>query len=356
MTITKYIIYSVMLALVWAGCSAPEEKTVVELPAIPVTVKKVSTQTAESYMTASGQLEAVQSANVSTRMMGHVNDLKVKTGDAVKKGQLLLTINSADLLAKKAQVEASIMQAQAGFNNAKKDYERFEALFAQESASQKELDDMTARYEMAKAGLEAAEQMKQEVMAQFAYTNIRAPFDGLVTNTFIKEGMMANPGMPLVTVEAPDLLEASVMVPETDIEAVSQGMEVEVLVKSLQASVMGTVTEVSRSAKNTGGQYMVKVSIAEAGEAMLPGMFVNAKFPMATSNNQSIKVPKSALVQQGQLTGIYTVGNDDVAILRWLRTGNEEGSEVEILAGLKAQEQYIASAEGRLFNGAKIKY
>ncbi len=69
--------------------------------------------------------------------------------------------------AKKAQVDASILQATAAYNNAKKDYDRFMALFKQQSASQKELDDMTARYEMAKAGLEGAKQMRNEVMAQF---------------------------------------------------------------------------------------------------------------------------------------------------------------------------------------------
>jgi multidrug efflux pump subunit AcrA (membrane-fusion protein) len=67
------------------------------------------------------------------------------------------------------------------------------ALFAQQSASQKELDDMTSRYEMAKAALEGAKQMRNEVQAQFSYANITAPFAGVVTNTFVKEGDMANP-------------------------------------------------------------------------------------------------------------------------------------------------------------------
>ena len=64
----------------------------------------------------------------------------------------------------------------------RKDYNRFENLFANNSASQKEMDDMTANYEMAKASLEAANQMKNEINAQFAYSNITAPFSGTVTS------------------------------------------------------------------------------------------------------------------------------------------------------------------------------
>jgi hypothetical protein len=66
-------------------------------------------------------------------------------------------------------------------------------------------------------------------------------------------------------------------------------------------------------------------------------------------------IPESALVRQGQLSGIYTIGNDNVAILRWLRIGKTFGNQVEVLSGLTADEQYIVSAEGKLFNGAKVQ-
>jgi len=141
------------------------------------------------------------------------------------------------------------MQATAAFTNAKKDYERFTALFNQQSASQKELDDMTSRYEMAKAGLEAAKQMRNEVLAQFSYATITAPFSGEVTNTFVKEGDMANPGMPLVSVEGASHLQVTAMVSESDITAIKNGMHVKVAVKSTHQEIDGTVVEVSGSAK-----------------------------------------------------------------------------------------------------------
>ena len=268
-----------LIVLVSCGKDAKEIPT--DTKAIPVTVSGITANNTNSFVTASGKIEAENSANVSTRMMGYVTKVQVKVGQKVSAGQLLVSINNTDLQAKKAQIDASILQATAVFNNAKKDYERFTALFHQQSASQKELDDMTSRYEMAKAGLEGAKQMRNEVLAQFSYSNITAPFAGEVTNTFVKEGDMANPGMPLVSVEGASHLQVTAMVSESDITSIKSGMTAKVLVKSSNESLIGTVSEVSLSAKNTGGQYLVKINLEKTDAKVLSGMFVNVQFPVA---------------------------------------------------------------------------
>lgn len=339
------------------GKEKKEEVTATE-PAIAVKINGVSENQNSAFVTASGKIEAENSANLSTRMMGYVTKIHVKVGQHVGAGQLLVSIKNTDLQAKKAQVDASILQASAGFNNAKKDYDRFVALFKQQSASQKELDDITARYEMAKAGLEGAKQMRNEVMAQFSYSNITAPFSGTVTNTFVKEGDMANPGMPLISVEGASKLQVTAMVSESDITTIKKGMDVKVLVKSSNANLTGKVSEISGSATNTGGQYLVKINLDKVDSSVLSGMFVNVQFPVENSNSVSdaaiLLVPKSALVTQGQLTGVYTIGTGNIAILRWLRLGKTFGNEVEVLSGLSATENYIIYADGKLYNGALV--
>ncbi len=352
-------IYIPLLALVLlASCNSEKKKEIVKETAIAVKVSGITENNSSPFVTASGKIEAENSANLSTRMMGYVTKVHVQVGQKVGAGQLLVSINNTDLQAKKAQVDASILQATAGFNNAKKDYDRFVNLFKQQSASQKELDDMTARYEMAKAGLEGARQMRNEVVAQFSYSNIKAPFSGVVTNTFVKEGDMANPGMPLVSVEGASKLQVMAMVSENDIVSIKKGMPVSVLVKSSNEKLSGKVSEVSISATNTGGQYLVKIDLGKTDNTVLSGMFVNVQFPVAnkatTSNSELLLVPESALVKQGQLTGIYTIGTGNVAILRWLRTGKNYGNQVEVLSGLSANEQYIVSADGKLYNGASV--
>lgn len=357
----KYSLLLIALTSVFMlnSCGKDRKETADNASAIPVKMSGNTTSTNPSFVTASGKIEAENSANVSTRMMGYVTKVHVKVGQKVNAGQLLVSINNTDLQAKKAQVDASILQATAAFNNAKKDFERFTVLFNQQSASQKELDDMTSRYEMAKAGLEAAKQMRNEVVAQFGYSNITAPFSGEVTNTFVKEGDMANPGMPLVSIEGASRLQVTAMVSESDIANIQNGMTVSVLVKSINKTVTGKVTEVSSSAKNTGGQYLVKINLTQTDKAILSGMFVNVQFPLANKTlttviTDKVLVPESALVKQGQLVGIYTVGNGNTAILRWLRIGKTFGNQVEVLSGLSADESYIVTAEGKLFNGAKV--
>ncbi|MFA6152205.1 MAG: efflux RND transporter periplasmic adaptor subunit [Chitinophagaceae bacterium] len=342
------------------SCGTDKKETNFSEAPIQVQLSEAHHNINSQNVTASGKVEAENSANLSTRMMGYVTKVSVKVGDKVNAGQLLLSINNTDLLAKKAQVDASILQATAAYNNAKKDYDRFVNLFAQQSASQKELDDMTARFEMAKAALEGAKQMKNEVMAQFSYANITAPFSGVVTNTFVKEGDMANPGMPLISIEGASKLQVIAMVSESDISGIKTGMEVSVMVKTLDKVYKGTVIEASQSAKNTGGQYLVKIGM-EKTEGVLSGMFVNVQFPIAAVSGDSQKessllIPETALVRQGQLVGVYTVGSNKEAILRWLRTGSKYGDQVEVLSGLSADESYILSANGKLYNGAKVSF
>lgn len=342
-----------------ASCGESTKETIKDEPAVAVKLGGSYSGQSADFISASGKIEAENSANISTRMMGYITRIHVKVGQQVKQGQLLLSINSSDLTAKKAQVDASILQATTAYNSARKDYDRFVNLFKEQSASQKELDDITARYEMARAALEGAKQMKKEVMAQFSYSNITAPFSGVITNTFAKEGDMANPGMPLLGMEGSSRLQVSAMVSENQISGISKGMPARVLIKSLNREVEGKVSEVSISAKNTGGQYLVKIDLDKIDKSILSGMFVNVQFPVkreaaATESSDKVLIPVTALVKQGQLKGVYTIGNANTAILRWVKTGKTSGDQVEVLSGLSSSEQYVVTAEGKLYNGARV--
>ena len=353
----KYIITAILGATVLiSSCGSEDKKAVVDnSPAIAVQVKTVSEDNSSPFLSVSGKIEAAKSANISTRMMGYVDKIYVGVGDKVSDGQLLMSVNNANMSAQLAQVNAGITEAEAAFTNAEKDYNRFSTLFQENSASQKELDDITANYNMAKARLESAKQMRNGVNAQMGYANIRAPFNGVVTNKFISAGDMANPGMPLLEVESPGKYQVLAMVPESEILAVKNDTEVTVQVKALNENVKGKVTEVSTSSKNTGGQYLVKVILDKTDEQILSGMYATVQFPVARKTTTSaVMIPIEAIVKNGQLSGIYTVSQSNTALLRWLRLGRTFGDEVEVLSGLSADEQYIVSAEGKLFNGAKI--
>ncbi len=349
------LIFSAVLSLASCGNSS-EEKSVEQTPAIAVTVSSVGDENNSPFLTASGKIEAVNSASLSTRMMGFVNKVHVNVGQKVSKGQLLISINNSELSAKQAQTSAGITEAQAAFNNAEKDYQRFQNLFAENSATQSELDNQRARFEMAQARLEGAKQMRNEVQSQFAYSDLRAPFDGVITSKLIDEGDMANPGVPLISVEGPGSFEVAASVPEGEISKIKSGAKVQVLIKSLEVTLPGIVTEVSSSARNTGGQYSVKVVLDKTDANILSGMYATVQFPVEKTGDatSAVLIPTESIVHRGELTGIYTVSQSNTAILRWLRLGRSVGDNVEVLSGLSADEKFIINAEGKLFNGARL--
>ncbi len=346
----------VALSLLLISCgSDTKETTTTKAPAIAVTVSSVNAKNNSPFFTASGKIEAENKVTLSTRTSGYVDQIYVKVGDKVAKGKLLLSINNTDLQAKRAQVNASITEASAAYNIAEKDYNRYKNLFAENSASQKEMDDMTANFEMAKARLEAANQMKNEINAQFKYVDIKAPFSGVVTNKFIDAGDLANPGVPLISVEAPGNFEVTLTVPESEISQIKNGTKVNVLVKSISETLTGEVTEVSTSASNTGGQYYVKITLEKTEAPILSGMYTSVMFPTKRKSKTNIVlVPVAVIVHRGQLSGIYTVSQTQTALLRWLRLGKTYGDKIEVLSGLNSEEQYIVSAEGKLYNGVKV--
>jgi RND family efflux transporter MFP subunit len=351
--------YSLLfIALVNMGCGEdanPEQSTPTP---VSVTVETVTDQGGEATFSITGRVVSVNQANLGTRIMGYVNQLEVKTGDRVQAGQVLIRLDNADLQAKLAQVNAGIAEAEAAYTNASKDYQRFQSLFADQSASQKEMDDITTRYRMAQSRLEGARQMAKEVQAQFAYTRITAPFNGVVTNTFAKAGDLVNPGQPLVAVEAPGSFEIKAQVPENRIHQVQIGDTAEVWIKSLDARVSGTVSELSTSAQNTGGQYEITLLIKEQNSNLRSGMYaavILSGTEEATQKSTKLLIPAEALVSRGDLKGVYTVSQNNTAVLRWLRLGQTYEDQVEVLSGLKAGESFVKAADSKLYNGAPIR-
>ncbi|TXD84436.1 efflux RND transporter periplasmic adaptor subunit [Subsaximicrobium wynnwilliamsii] len=351
-----YLLIVITASLFMASCGSEENNVAADKrPAVKVQVSEVSGSNTNPFLSVSGKIQSVNNADLSTRMMGFVKKAPFNVGDKVSKGQLLVSINNAELQAKSAQVNAGITEATVAFNNAQKDYKRFKNLFEDNSASQKELDDMTARYEMAKARLESAKQMKNEVNAQYAYTNITAPFSGVVTAKSVEEGDMANPGQALISIESPGNFEVMAMVPETEISQIKQGAEVDVLVKSINKTLKGNVSEISTSSKNTGGQYLVKIALDKTDVNILSGMFASVQFPVEKkAATEMVLIPTAAIINNGQLSGVYTVSESNTALLRWLRLGRTFDNQVEVLSGLSADETYIVSADGKLYNGVKI--
>ncbi len=305
----------------------------------------------------SGEVTAKQTANISTRMMGYVTKIYVKPGDKVASGQLLVSISSDDILAKKAQIQAMITEAEAAAKNAQRDYERFKTLRNQNSVSDKELENVALQNTSMNARVQMARQQMNEVNAMLSYTNIRAPFSGVVTQKMVDEGSIANPGMPILTIEQNGELQVIASIPENYIQYVKVGDVAKIELKSLGLTIDGKVSELSPSAFRTGGQYSMKLAIdTKDKENIRPGMYVNILIPNKTSENITSKImlDKSSIVYRDQLTGVYVIDDQSQANLRWIRLGKTIGNQVEVLSGLSQNDEIVSKAEGKLYNGVKV--
>lgn len=305
----------------------------------------------------SGQVTARQTATISTRMMGFVQKIHVKPGDGVIKGELLVSISNSEVLAQKAKAEAMLVEAEAATHNAKKDYERFKRLRDQNSVSDKELENMALQYTSMNAKLEMAKQSLSEVNAMLSYTDIKAPFSGIVTRKMIDEGSMANPGMPLLVIEEKGSLIVEASVPENYISYVQLGDKAEIELRAISKKTVGTIIELSPSAYGTGGQYSVKLSLErEVESSVQSGMYAHVFVPneQLTSVSDKLMVDVSSVIYRDQLTGVYVVNDQNQAILRWVRLGDLKGKQVEVLSGISQHEQVIRNPEGKLYNGVKV--
>lgn len=338
------------------SCGSHESKVYTDdTPAVDVNTSVADSKAQSDYIELNGKIESAESAVVSTRMMGFIERINVKLGDAVRRGQLLIKINSLELKAKEAQINATILEAESALANVQKNYERISSLYQSESATKKELDDISAQLKMAQARLQGAKEMKNEIRSQYTYTDIKSPINGLVTKKNVNEGDMANPGQLLLEIESQKAYQVVCYVPESTISQVSEGDTMNVSVGALGENLKAVVSELSYSAKHTSGTYLVKMLILENPEGLRAGMYATIlQEDSSSADNNTISIPESAVFERGELKGIYVVSDDNKALLRWLRLGEIDNGMYKVISGLDAGEKFITQADTRLYNGAPV--
>ncbi len=356
----KTLLWIAILGSWLTSCGSSSEKQSPEqnnLPAVKVKVQKAGLSEGTQQHAFTGKVVADDFAQLSTRVMGQITYLAVKEGDAVSAGQVLVQIKSADIQATISRVEAGIREAEAGLKNIKINYDRIKNLYEKKSATRKELDDITAQYEMGKAQVEAARQARLEAQEMLSYAVITAPFSGSVIKKYASKGSLASPGQPILEIEGRGNLKVVAKVPESEINLFKIGDEVNLHVEAVQEkSIKGRVSQINQSAGQTQGQFEVNIQIQatpEANKALKSGMF--AQVILQKGKSEGLTIAENLLVQRGQLTGLFTVNQQQQAMLRWIRTGRNIGGQVEVLSGLAPGEVYITQYEGKLTDGQKVQ-
>ena len=244
--------------------------------------------------------------------MGQIKSIPVSIGDKVKKGDVLLKITDNDLQAKKRQAEAGLNQAKAQLESAEKDLKRFKALSNNESATEKELDNVQLQYTIAKNNVTIAENKLKEINDLLTYTTIRASYDAIVADKYVDEGDLVNPGRPLIAIEKTSSFNIEFTIPENDINSINKGDTIHVSIEALWNNMQNAIiSDISSSGSKMSSQYWVEVELLNKNNTnnLRSGMFANVYIPV--KGNSEILVPISAIKERGQLKGIYVLNEDN---------------------------------------------
>lgn len=356
----KSIFWTMALAALLVACGANHEEKFSDrdkLPVANVKVQKAGLSEGTQQYQFTGRVEADDFAQLSTRVMGQITYLAVEEGDPVGAGQVLVQIKSADIQATVSRIEANIREAEAARRNVEINHNRIKTLYDKQSATRKELDDISTQLEMTQAQVDAARQARTEAQEMLGYAAITAPFSGTVVKKYASRGSLANPGQPILEIEGTGNFKVVAKVPESEINLFQIGDEINLFIEALGKNPLkGKVSQINRSAGQTQGQFEVNIQIqadAQALKTLKSGMF--AQVTLSKGKSEGLTVAETLLVQRGQLTGLFTVNQQQQAMLRWVRTGRNVGGQVEILSGLTPGETYITQYEGKLVDGQKVK-
>jgi len=359
---------SIVLILMFVGCSS-ERRTVSSAPETVSDLSVVSAQTTNipDVVEAVGTLRAAETSQLAAQMMGNIVQVRVHEGDHIQRGQVLAVIDDAQpqaaldrSTAADLAAEQEISASESDFTLAEATFKRYQTLYDRKSVSPQEFDEIKARYqaaqarrEMARAGQAQAKAALQQARTALSYTHILAPFDGLVTEKKADVGTLATPGMPIFTVEDLRRYRLEATVNETDLRYVRQGEPVSVLIDALgERELKGKVTEIVPAADPGSRSFLVKVELP-SDPALRSGLFGRAQF--RRGERTGLLIPCTAVVERGQLQGIYVLDQNRIAGLRYITLGKPAAQQVEVLAGLRAGETLISDPGSRELSGKKIE-
>ena len=351
-----------------AGCSneqtrtAPSPETVQNLQVLAVQQANMP-----DLLEAVGTVRAAQTSDVASQMMGNIIEIRAHEGDRVQRGQVLALIDDSQPRAALDRATAADLAAQQQLVGADSDLalaestlKRYQTLFEKKSVSPQEFDEVKARQQaalarrdMATAGQAQAQAALSQARTSLDYTRIRAPFDGVVTEKKADSGTLASPGMPIFTVEDVRRYRLEATVNESDLRYVRSGQQVSVAIDALDnAGLNGKVVQIVPAADAASRTFMVKIELP-TDTRLRSGLFGRAQF--SRGERRALLIPRSAVVERGQLQGIYVLDQNKVAGLRYITLGKPSGGEVEVLAGLRDGERLVARPGGVDLNGKRIE-
>jgi len=283
-----------------------------------------------------GTVMAEREAAISARLIARVQEILVRPGQRVAKGDALAILDSRDLASRFAQAEDSLVGAQARLREAKANFDRMKDVQAG-AVSRAQLDRAQAAFESAQSEEESARKRIEEAKVNLSYATVEAPFDAIVIDRFVEPGDLASPGRPLLELYDPSRMRLEAWVRETIAIRLKRGDVVGMVLDAFPDGIQGKVEEIVPQAEAGSRSFLVKVALP-ARENLYPGMFGRLLLP--AGNVERVLVPAKAVSRVGQLE--FVVLADEYHTRRLVVTGESHGDgRVEVLSGVTVGESVV---------------
>ena len=349
--------------------SACEQNSFVPPPPPKVEVALPVQRSVTRYLETTGNTAPIKNVDLVARVQGFLQSINYQDGTFVKQGTTLFTIEPETYKLKLDQAKSAETGMEASMKQAEADYKRQSDLVQKQAVSQATLDTSTAARENAQANLQQAQVNTKIAAVNYGYTNVTAPFDGIVSAHLVSIGELVGVSSPtqLATIVAFDPIYVNFNVNEQDVlrireEAKRRGMTADDL-KSLPVEIglqtesgfphKGNLDYASPTLNQSTGTLAVRGVLPNSDRVLLPGYFVRVRVPFEQQQN-ALLVPDVALGSDQSGRYVLVVNGENVIEQRKVQIGPVEGELRVIDSGLKPDDRVVTAGLLRAIPGQKV--
>lgn len=282
-----------------------------------------------------GTIEATNQATVSAQTSGRVTDINYDVNDFVPAGAVIMRLRSLEQRSGMQQAQANLQEATAREAEARQHFTRIEGLYKDKVATKQEYEQATANRDAAVARLESARAGVESAKEGYGYTEVRAPYAGIVSKRLVQVGEAVQPGTPLMSGVSLQYLRVNLTLPQSIAEGVRSIKKAAIYVNGKR--IESTSFTLFPEANTDTHTFHARADLPENATDLHPGMFV--KVGVIIGETSRILVPINAVVTRSEVTAVYVLDKDNQPHLRQIRLGQPFGDRFEVLAGLDAGDR-----------------
>ena len=288
---------------------------------------------------ASGTVASSRQTSVAAKILARIESIPVVAGSLVRKGDLVVRLDSRDLRARRSEAREGLRAARSRLELARRDAARIEKLAEADVASEEQRDQARSTLRVARADVNGAKQRLADAEVALSDAEIRTPVTGRVVDRLAEPGDMASPGVPLLRIYDPSALRLEAPVRESLAVALRVGQPLRAHLDALDETLEGHIEEIVPFAEPGARTLLVKVRLPESPR-LFAGMYGRLEVP--AGRRARLLIPETAVTRIGQLPFATSVDRDGHAERRWLTLGRPtEDGTLEVLSGLGEGERVL---------------